>query len=145
MKKTISIIAIIALSSSLFASNIDNKIEKESLSHNTRIQILQKADSCIKHAKNIEEYKKCENFEKQSRRDFRNKMKNMSFSEMKTKILSKINNRLGKLEKSKSCVENAQSKKELKSCRPKRNKFREMGRGMNREMGRGMGRGMGRE
>jgi hypothetical protein len=54
---------------------MQKKVGLESESHQERIAILQKADSCIKGAKSREEYKACEQQEKQSRENLKEKMK----------------------------------------------------------------------
>lgn len=58
------------------------------------------------------------------------KRQGKSIEEIKSKILSKLENRITKLNKAKSCISSASTKQELKSCRPeKRNKKNRSNRG----------------
>lgn len=125
MKVLLSIATIVVVSvTSLLAQDISSKVEKESYSHNQRIQILEDADRCIKNAQNKDEYKQCEAKEKAARKSLKGELKNMSMSQAKEKILSRIDRRIKKLENAKECVKSAQSKEELKACKPKRDKGR---------------------
>ncbi len=53
---------------------MQKKVNLESESHQERIRILQQADNCIKSAKSREEYKSCEEQEKQGRENLKAKM-----------------------------------------------------------------------
>ena len=123
MKTLVSIVTIVTMATTaVLAQDISNKVERESYSHNKRIQILQEADECIKNAKTKEEYKQCEKSEKKARKSLKGDMKGMNLSQAKERILSKIDERMARLQQSKECVENAQSKDELRACKPKRDK-----------------------
>lgn len=123
MRVLLSIATMLAVSvTSILAQDISAKVEKESFSHNKRIEILQDADECIKNAQSKVEYKECEMKEKQARKSLKGEMKNMSISQAKEKILSRLDGRMAKLQAAKECVINAQTKEELKSCRPQRDK-----------------------
>ena len=123
MKTLVSIVTIVTMATTgVLAQDISNKVDRESYSHNKRIQILQDADECIKNAKTKEDYQQCERTEKQGRKALKGEMKNMNISQAKERILSKINERIARLQQSKDCVINAQSKDELRACKPKRDK-----------------------
>jgi flagellar motility protein MotE (MotC chaperone) len=93
-----------------------NSVEMESYSHQKRVEILQKADSCIKSAKTQDDYKKCEEIEKQGRENLKGEM----FSKRKTLMIEETNERIKKLESFKSCVSAAKDGDTLKTCYPKK-------------------------
>lgn len=56
------------------------------------------------------------------RSQMKSEKKAAKMAEVKTKILSRIEGRIQKLEAAKSCINSAQSREELKACKPKREK-----------------------
>ncbi|BBP42332.1 hypothetical protein [Thiosulfativibrio zosterae] len=84
----------------------NNKVEIESYSHQQRIEILQKADACIKAAKTKEEYRACEVAEKQSREI----LKSDVFEQRKQGMLQNLDTR-------RNCIAKAQTNEDLKACR----------------------------
>lgn len=50
---------------------LKSKMDKESSSHQSRIDILNKADNCIKNAKTKEEYQQCEKTERAERQSLK--------------------------------------------------------------------------
>ena len=129
MKVLLSTATIVAISvTSLLAQDISNKVEKESFSHNQRIEILKEADECIKNAQSKAQYRECELKEKESRKALKGKMKGMNLSEAKQRILSRLDSRMAKLQEAKECVTNAQTKDELRACKPRKEKHRKQKR-----------------
>lgn len=91
-------------------------VEMESYSHQKRIEILSKADSCIKSAKTQDDYKKCEEMEKQGRENLKGEM----FNKRKALTIENINEKIKKAEVFKSCVNAAKDGDALKNCYPKK-------------------------
>ena len=58
--------------------------------------------------------------EKLYQRNWDTTKESMTFEEKKSKILNRITKRLSKINRRKSCVENALNNKELKACKPQR-------------------------
>jgi hypothetical protein len=84
----------------------NTQVETESYSHQKRIEILQKADACIKAAKTQEQYKACEAKEKQARET----LKVDVFQQRKQAMLQQLDAR-------RSCIANAQTPEAMKACR----------------------------
>jgi len=133
MKAIIMLIGLsLFISAGLMASDkLDMRKKIESKSHNNRIGILQEADRCIAKATTNEEYKRCEQVEKKARQENKKDIKSMKdservklFAQKKTEILSRIDQRRMKNEKVRTCVINSSNFKEMKECRPKREKRR---------------------
>jgi ribosomal protein L16 Arg81 hydroxylase len=87
-------------------------VDIESYSHQERIKILQEADTCIHNAKTREEYKACEQKEKQEREQLRQKI----FEMRKQELLNKLNSHPNIPQSIKDCVANATNHEQLKVC-----------------------------
>jgi len=123
MKSLLPITTIILVSmTTLLAEDISQKIENESFVYNQKIKILQEADKCIKNADSQVEYKECKSQEKEAKKALKSKRKNVSISEAKEKALSKIDKRITKLLSTKKCIEQADTKEELKACKKDKSK-----------------------
>jgi hypothetical protein len=91
---------------------LEKAVDIESYSHQERIKILQEADACIHNAKTREEYKACEEKEKQEREQLRQKI----FEMRKQELLNKLNNHPNIPQSIKDCVANATNHEQLKIC-----------------------------
>jgi hypothetical protein len=94
------------------SQDLQRAIDIESYSHQERIRILQEADACIHNAKTKEEYRACEEKEKQERKQLRQKV----FEMRKQMLLDKINSRPNIPQSIKDCVVNATDHKQLEAC-----------------------------
>jgi hypothetical protein len=88
-------------------------VDIESYSHQERIRILQEADTCIHNAKTKEEFRACEEKERQEREQLKQKV----FEMRKQELLNKINNNPNTPQRIKDCVINATNHEQLKACR----------------------------
>jgi erythromycin esterase-like protein len=93
----------------------------ESYSHQERIKILQEADTCIRNAKTMEEYRACEKKEKEEREQLRQKI----FEMKKQELLNKLNSRPNIPQSIKDCVVNATNHEQLKACHEQLKEFRQ--------------------
>jgi flagellar motility protein MotE (MotC chaperone) len=91
---------------------LEKTVDIESYSHQERIKILQEADVCIHNAKTKEEYRACEEKEKQEREQLRQKV----FEMRKQALLDKINSHPNIPQSIKDCVANATNHEQLKVC-----------------------------
>jgi hypothetical protein len=89
----------------VMAVQLSNQVGNESTSHQARIQILQKADVCIKNAKTKADYDACEGSEKNAREQFQQQ----SFAQKKQEIIARLSSRL-------TCVQKAQQPSDMKAC-----------------------------
>jgi len=123
MKKIVLSLMVIGLGSMVCAVEKPNDVNKnkvalEAMSHAKRIEILQKADSCIKAAQTQEDYKKCEETEKQGRENLKTEM----FAEHKKMVIKGIDERIAKANTFKTCANAAKNGDEMKACYPKKEK-----------------------
>ena len=91
---------------------LEKAIYIESYSHQERIRILQEADQFIHNAKTREEYRTCEEKEKQEREQLKQKI----FEMRKQNLLNELNNRPNVPQSIKDCVANATNHEQLKAC-----------------------------
>jgi hypothetical protein len=91
---------------------LEKAVDIESYSHQERIKILQEADTCIHNAKTKEEFRDCEEKEKQEREQLRQKI----FEMRKQELLNKLNNHPNIPQSIKDCVANATNHEQLKVC-----------------------------
>ncbi|MBX0311437.1 MAG: hypothetical protein JHC31_06625 [Sulfurihydrogenibium sp.] len=124
MKKSLLTIALLTVGFSIAFADPNQELKKaidiESYSHQERIKILQEADNCIHNAKTREEYKACEEKEKQEREQLRQKI----FEMRKQELLEKLNSRPNIPQKIKDCVANATNHEQLKACHEQLKEFR---------------------
>jgi hypothetical protein len=92
--------------------NLQKVIDIESYSHQERIRILQEADQCIHNAKTKEEYRACEEKEKQEREQLKQKV----FEMRKQNLLNELSNHPNVPQSIKDCVANATNHEQLKAC-----------------------------
>lgn len=116
MKKTVLLGLSLATTVLMASDDFGQRREMESHSHQERINNLQNADRCINSAQTKEAYQKCEMEEKQNREAMRTE----SFSQRKSMMLQKIDERMQKGAAMKSCISAANSQEELKKCMPER-------------------------
>ncbi len=79
----------------------------ESWSHQQRMQILQQAEECNRQAQTREDFRRCEAKEREARQAF----KQEAFQRRKQMLIERLKARL-------QCVEQADSPKALKACKP---------------------------
>jgi hypothetical protein len=91
---------------------LQKTVDTESYSHQERIKILQEADTCIHNAKTREEYRACEEKEKQEREQLKQKV----FEMKKQELLNKLNSHPNIPQSIKDCVANATNHEQLKAC-----------------------------
>jgi hypothetical protein len=91
---------------------VKKAVDIESYSHQERIKILQEADTCIHNAKTKEEFRACEEKEKQEREQLRQKI----FEMRKQELLNKLNSHPNIPQSIKDCVANATNHEQLKVC-----------------------------
>jgi hypothetical protein len=91
---------------------LEKAVDIESYSHQERIRILQEADQCIHNAKTREEYRSCEEKERQEREQLKQKI----FEMRKQNLLNELSNRPNVPQSIKDCVANATNHEQLKSC-----------------------------
>ena len=104
-----------------FANNpatFNTKKEKILTKVTTRITKIKNRKSCFQNATSLETMQSCR-VEKNKNKPFKLK-ENMTFEQKKSKILHRITKRLSKINKRKSCVENALDNKALKACKPQK-------------------------
>jgi hypothetical protein len=94
------------------SQDLQRAIDIESYSHQERIRILQEADACIHNAKTKEEYRDCEEKEKQERKQLKQKV----FEMRKHALLDKINSHPNIPQSIKDCVANATGHEQLRAC-----------------------------
>lgn len=83
--------------------------EVESFSHQKRIEILKQAEACNQHAKTKAEYRQCEAQEKAARQALKKEV----FAKQKQQIIQRLESRL-------NCIKAAQSRQDMKKCRPQK-------------------------
>jgi hypothetical protein len=91
---------------------LEKAVNIESYSHQERIKILQEADACIHNAKTKEEFRACEEKEKQEREQLRQKV----FEMRKQELLNKLNSYPNIPQSIKDCVANATNHEQLEAC-----------------------------
>jgi hypothetical protein len=91
---------------------LEKVVDIESYSHQERIKILQEADTCIHNAKTREEYRVCEEKEKQKREQLKQRI----FEMRKQELLNRLNNHPNVPQSIKDCVANATNHEQLKAC-----------------------------
>jgi hypothetical protein len=101
------------------SQDLQRAIDIESYSHQERVRILQEADACIHNAKTKEEYRACEEKEKQEREQLRQKV----FEMRKQALLDKINSHPNIPQSVKDCVANATNHEQLKACHKQLREF----------------------
>jgi len=80
----------------------------ESWSHQQRMQILQQAETCNRQARTRDDYRRCEAEERKARQAF----KREAFYKRKQLLIERLKARL-------QCIEQAQTPRALKACKPK--------------------------
>lgn len=96
-------------------ANFNTKKEKIITKITTRITKIENRKSCLQNATSLEAMQSCR-VKKNRNKPFKLK-KSMTFEQKKSKIVSRVTKRLSKINRRKSCVENALNNKELKACR----------------------------
>jgi hypothetical protein len=119
MEKKLALASLVAVVTAGFGiafadpnQGLKKAVDIESYSHQERIKILQEADTCIHNAKTREEYRACEEKEKQEREQLRQKI----FEMRKRELLNKLNNHPNIPQNIKDCVANATNHEQLKAC-----------------------------
>lgn len=99
-------------------ANFNTKKEKILTKITTRITKIENRKTCLQNATSLKGMQSCR-VEKNKNKAFKLK-ESMTFEQKKSKILNRITKRLSKINRRKSCVENALNNKELKACKPQR-------------------------
>jgi hypothetical protein len=115
-KNLLKALALLTVGFGIAFANPDQELKKvvdiESYSHQERIRILQEADTCIHNAKTREEYKACEEKERQAREQLKQKI----FEMRKQELLNRLNNHPNIPQSIKDCAANATNHEQLKAC-----------------------------
>jgi len=97
------------------------KVSRESFSHQRRIEILKRADACIKAAQSHEQYRACEQEEQRAREQLRQDL----FAQHKMKMLERLRRQEqyvkhpevhDRLQQKIACVEAAATHESLQAC-----------------------------
>ncbi len=97
------------------------KVSRESFSHQRRIEILKRADACIKAAQSHEQYRACEQQEQQAREQLRQEL----FTQRKMQMLERLRRQeqhakqpevQHRVQQKIACVEAATTPESLQAC-----------------------------
>jgi hypothetical protein len=121
MKLLTTTLLIASLSVSAFAdktTSFNEKKEKRITKITQHLTKVQNRKSCVQNASSLESMQSCR-VEKNKNKPFKLK-KGMTFEQKKSKVVSKISNRITKITQRKTCVQNSLNVADLKACKPQK-------------------------